>query len=180
VGGVIALTNAAYAATPSNATKYQGPEYPLAGVTGSVEIYVSDPTLSASSTDTNNCSWYGTVKGGSVTVTTGSTPKFTSSRAEDTSDNSMGFFLSSSNKLVGLAAIDSCTDWAKVTDADVYDGAISSTPIALAASATTTISKCTYSVAYSTTIPANQKLDEPGADYVLVGPVMTTTLVITS
>jgi hypothetical protein len=179
VGSDIALTNAAYVAEETNTNKYQGLEYPLAGVTGSVEIYVSDPILEESPTDTSNCSWYGTAKGGSVTVTTAAEPKFTSSRAGLT-DISMGFNLDSSNKLVGLARIESCAGWTKVTLADVFGGTTSSTPIALAAGATTTTSKCTYSVAYSTTIPANQKPTAPGADYVLVGPVMTTTLLITN
>jgi hypothetical protein len=180
VGGDIALTNADYVALPSNATKYQGVAYPLVGVTGSVEIYVSDPLLAISPTDTSNCSWYGTAKGGSVTVTTVADPKFTSRRTEDASDNSMGFLLSSSNKLAGLATIESCTDWTKVTVADVFTGTTSSTPMALAAGVTNTVSKCTYSVAYSTTIPAGQTPFAPGVDYALVGPVMTTTLVITS
>jgi hypothetical protein len=180
VGGSIALTNTAYEANKTNTNKYQGVAYPLVGQTTSVEIYVSDPTLTTSQTNTSNCSWYGVVKGGSVTVTTAADPKFTSSRAGFALDNSMGFLLSSSNKLVGLAAIETCTDWTKVTLADVFTGTISSTPIALAAGDTTTISKCTYSVAYSTSIPANQTPFAPGVDYALVGPVMTTTLVITS
>jgi hypothetical protein len=177
VDGNTALTNAAYVDKPENATRYQGLAYPLAGVTGSVEIYVSDPTKT-SQTDINNCSWYGTVEGGSVSVTTDANPKFTSSRA-GLSDISMGFPLTSTNKLVGLAAIDTCTNWATVTLADVYDSVVSSTPIALDKTDTTTISKCTYSIAYSTTIPAGKQPDVPGADYELVGPVMTTTLVIT-
>jgi hypothetical protein len=180
VGGSIALKNAAYELSKTNTNKYQGLEYPLAGLTTSVEIYVSDPTLTISPTDISNCSWYGAAKGGSVTVTTDSDPKFTSSREGFPLDISMGFPLSSSNKLAGLATIENCDGWTKVTLADVFDGTTSSTPIALAAGATTTISKCTYSVAYSTTIPANQRPTAPGADYALVGPSMTTTLAITN
>jgi hypothetical protein len=174
----IALTNAAYEGEKTNTNKYQGVAYPLAGVTESVEIYVSDPDLLESPTDTSNCSWYGAAKGGSVTVTTAAGPKFTSSRAEDTSDNSMGFLLDSSNKLVGLATIATCTGWTKTSLADVFTGTTSSIPIALAAGVTTTISKCTYSVAYSTTIPAGKTPFDPGVNYALVGPVMTTTLLI--
>jgi hypothetical protein len=180
VGGNIALTNTAYEASKTNTNKYQGVAYPLVGQTSNVEIYVSDPTLTTSQTNTSNCSWYGVVRGGSVTVTTADALKFTSSRVGYPSDNSMGFDLVSSNKLVGLAAIESCDDWTKVTLADVFAGTTSSTPIALAAGVTTTISKCAYSVAYSTSIPAGQTPFAPGVDYVLVGPVMTTTLVITS
>jgi hypothetical protein len=177
VAGDIELKNDAYDKLQSNATKYQGPAYPLVGVSGSVEMYVS-ASLANSSEDPDNCSWYGTVQGGSVTVTTDIDPEFTSSRA-GVSDTSMGFKLSSANKLVGLATTVGCaSDWATDTVADVFTGTTSSTPIALAKGKTTTISKCTYSVAYSTTIPANLKLDAPGADYVLVGPRMTTTLVI--
>jgi hypothetical protein len=178
VAGDIALKNAAYELSKTNTNKYQGVAYPLVGESKTVEIYVSDPTLGISQTDISNCSWYGRARGGSVTVTTTAAPKFTSSRAGDASDNSMGFTLDSSNKLAGLATIESCADWTKVTVADVYDGAISSTPIALADDKTDTVSKCTYSVAYSTTIPAGKKPTDPGVDYVLVGPVMTTTLVI--
>jgi hypothetical protein len=180
VGGDIALTNTAYEANKTNTNKYQGVAYPLVGQTSNVEIYVSDPTLEESPTDTSNCSWYGTARGGSVTVTTVADPKFTSRRTGDASDNSMGFLLSSANKLAGLATIGTCSDWNKTSLADVFTGTTSSIPIALAAGVTTTISKCTYSVAYSTTIPAGQTPFAPGVDYVLVGPVMTTTLVITS
>jgi hypothetical protein len=179
VGGSIALINAAYEGGKTNTNKYQGLEYPLAGVSGSVEIYVSNPLLTTRQTDTSNCSWYGAAKGGSVTVTTTALPKFTSSRTGDTSDNSMGFELDSSNRLVGSAAIESCEGWTTDTVADVFTGTTSSTPIALGKGVTTTISNCTYSVAYSTSIPANQKPTAPGVDYALVGPEMTTTLVIT-
>jgi len=178
VGGSIVLDNPAYKDAPSNATKYQGLLYPLVGQTTSVEIYVSAPGKTESQTDESNCSWYGTKKGGSVTVTTPADPKFTSSRALVSSDNSMGFLLSSSNRLAGVASIETCTDWTKVTIADVYTGTTSSTPIDLVADKTTTISKCTYSVTYSTTIPAAQNPTAPGADYALVGPEMTTTLVV--
>jgi hypothetical protein len=179
VGGDIALTNTAYVGAPSNATKYQGVAYPLVGQTSNVEIYVSNPLLTISPTEPSNCSWYGTAKGGSVTVTTDADPKFTSSREGFALDNSMGFDLDPSNKLVGLAAaIESCDGWTTVTLADVFTGTTSSTPIALAAGATTTISKCTYSVAYSTTIPAGKTPFAPGVDYALVGPSMTTTLLI--
>ena len=181
VGGSIALTNTAYESDKlNNANKYQGDAYPLAGATTSVEIYVSDPTKTSSQTEVSNCSWYGTAKGGSVTVTTDAAPKFTSSRTGTggPDDNSMGFVLDDSNKLVGLASIDECTGWTKTLDADVFAGTTSSTPIALADNKTTSISKCTYSVAYSTTIPANQNPFAPGVDYALEGPVMTTTLVV--
>jgi hypothetical protein len=175
----IALKNTAFVNAQSNATKYQGLAYPLVGETKPVEIYVSNPALLESQTEESNCSWYGTVKGGSVTVTTTADPKFTSSRA-GASDNSMGFPLSGgTDKLVGLAKIETCTDdWTKVTLADVFTGTTSSTPIALAKGKTTTISKCSYSIAYSTSIPAGKTPSAPGVDYVLVGPVMTTTLVI--
>jgi hypothetical protein len=180
VEGSIALTNADYVALPSNATKYQGLTYPLVGQSTPVEIYVSDPTLPTRQTDTSNCSWYGVAKGGSVSVTTTADPKFTSRRTGDASDTSMGFLLDDSNKLVGLATIETCEGWTKVTAADVFDSTTSSTPIALGKGVTTTTSNCTYSVAYSTTIPAGKRPTVPGVDYELVGPVMTTTLVITS
>jgi len=180
VGGSILLTNEAYELNKTNVNKYQGLLYPLAGATTSVEIYVSDPTLTTSQTETSNCSWYGVERGGSVTVTTDAAPKFTSSRTGEggSGDNSMGFVLDSSNKLVGLASIDECTGWTKTLDADVFAGTTSSIPIALDKGATTSISGCTYSVAYSTTIPAAQNPTAPGADYALEGPLMTTTLVV--
>jgi hypothetical protein len=178
VSGNIALTNADYELSNTNTNKYQGVAYPLVGKTTDVEIYVSDPTLTTSQTDTSNCSWYGAAKGGSVTVTTDADPKFTSSRTGNPLDNSMGFPLDGSNKLGGLAAIGICTGWTKATVADVFTNSTISAPIALAKGDTDTVSTCTYSVTYSTTIPANQNPTAPGEDYVLVGPRMTTTLVI--
>jgi len=183
VGGSIALTNTAYESDKlNNANKYQGDAYPLAGATTSVEIYVSDPTKTSSQTEVSNCSWYGTAKGGSVTVTTDAAPKFTSSRTGEGGggDDSMGFVLDSSNKLVGLASIvgGACTLWTADPIADVFTTDTSSTPLALDAVNTTSISKCTYSVAYSTSIPAGKQPLVPGVDYALVGPTMTTTLVV--
>jgi len=178
VGGSIPLTNEAYELNKTNVNKYQGLLYPLAGATTSVEIYVSAPGEATSQTEPSNCSWYGVERGGSVTVTTDAAPKFTSSRTGFAADNSMGFTLSDSNRLAGVASIETCTDWTKVTIADVFTGTTSSTPIDLAADKTTTISKCTYSVTYSTTIPAAQNPTAPGADYALEGPLMTTTLVV--
>ena len=180
VGSSITLENPAYKAEPSNATKYKGVEYDLEGETADVEIYASNPLLTESTTDPHNCSWYGAASGGSVEVTTTAAPEFTSSRSGDPDDNSMGFELDSSNRLVGVAStVGDCTLWTQDPTADVFTGDISSAPIALDKGNTTSISRCTYSVAYSTKIPANKEPNDPGQDYALVGPVMITTLVVT-
>jgi len=180
VGSSIALENPAYKTLASNETKYRGLPYDLEGKTTDIEIYASNPTFEDSTTDEYNCSWYGTAVGGSVLITTGADPKFTSSTTDDSGDNSMGFDLSPTNKLVGLASIvgEACTLWTADPIADVFTTDTSSTPLALVAADTTSTSRCTYSIAYSTTIPADQNPNDPGVDYALEGPAMTTTLVV--
>ena len=180
VGSSITLENPAYKTLASNETKYRGLPYPLVGQTTDVEIFASSPTFEDSTTDEYNCSWYGTAVGGAVSITTGADPQFTSATTGNPADNSMGFLLSSSNKLVGLASIvgEACTDWTADSNADVFNSDTSSTPLALANDKTTSTSRCTYSIAYSTTIPADQNPTAPGVDYALVGPAMTTTLVV--
>lgn len=174
VSGTVALTH-------EDATKYSGTSYAISGSTSEVKTYVADQDATAIATDTSACSWYNSKKGASVTVSTSGTPAFTSSSfgAEDTS---MNFILDgTANKLTANVTPTCSSPWSTPSagDNDIYAGHLSGPATSLALGSTSTISSCTYSVTYSTAVPAGKQPLHAGSNYAMSGPSLTTTLTLT-
>jgi len=187
VPDAISLKNTAYEANKIQANKYKGVSYPLVATTTGTRMFVSAVSSNAPATDASNCSWYGNKFGAKVVVSTPGGQKFTGGFAGDTS---MDFDLTyPANPLWGLIT-PTCTPdgqpallngkWLPSVPFDaplsvqVPGGEVTS----IRAADVRTISQCSYDINFRTTVPAGLKPTRAGQDYVLTGPTIVTTLVI--
>lgn len=165
-----------------DSAKYNGADYSISGSTSDVNTYVADSAAGTPSTDPAACSWYSGKKGAQVTVSTSATsPAFTSSSFEG--DSSMNFSLDSSSHKLSAAVTPTCSSddgWVNGASGtnDIYTGHLSGVPTSLANASTTTISSCSYTITYSTTVPSGMTPTHAGSNYAMTGPALTTTLTL--
>lgn len=168
---------------------YEGVAVELSGSTATdakVSAFVNgSSTYSATST---NCSWYSDSNKQSATLTValaaGQNTAFSATTDRlDSSDTSMNFELTSSNKLAITATPDAnceTNNFAVNSDASIYSGQTSSTPVASSTLRTqiTTANKCSWTMTYATTIPANKTPKYGNETYNYTGPTLVTSLAV--
>lgn len=177
--------------------KYVGLDFGLTGTSSNTvtALVGASGSNAASTSDADNCSWYGTVKQSSVTIALTGTA-FTGTSTSNGSDTSMSFNVDGSSTsgshtkslIFNLATAASCwnsavgatgTDWQKVTTSTLATGGTTSfIPLALATNKTTTSSTCGYTTTLSTWIPGGITPLHPNDSYLYAGPALTTTLSI--
>jgi len=171
---------AAVTLTHADATKYKGLDYVISGSSTSVDSYVAPVAAIAKpvSPGVDDCSWYTSQASAEVTISTGTTPAFTSTTFAD--DISMNFSLSDSNHKLTATVDPTCiSPWTAPAAGsnDIYSGHVSGIATSLTKVNTTTISACSYTVGFTATVPAGKAPTNAGSNYVMTGPTLTTTLV---
>ncbi|MEN9955241.1 MAG: hypothetical protein RLY34_48 [Actinomycetota bacterium] len=166
---------------------YEGVEVDLSGSSAAqVSAFVNgSSTYSATST---NCSWYSDSNKQSASLTValaeGEMTAFTAATDRlDSSDTSMNFELTSDNKLAITATPDSdceTNNFAVVSDASIYSGQTTSTPVRSSNLRTeiSTTNKCSWTMNYATTIPANKTPKYGNETYNYTGPTLVTSLAV--
>jgi hypothetical protein len=166
---------------------YEGTAVELSGSSAAkVSAFVNgSSTYSSSST---NCSWYSDSNKQSASLTValaaGELTSFTAATDRlDSSDTSMNFDLTSDNKLSITATPDADCEtnkFAVVSDASIFSGQTSSTPVRSSTLRTeiTTANKCSWTMNYATTIPANKTPKYGNETYNYTGPTLVTSLAV--
>ncbi|MEN9736605.1 MAG: hypothetical protein RL129_1316 [Actinomycetota bacterium] len=172
VSGTVTMSHA-------DGSLYKGDDYSLSGTTGEIDSYVAPVSASSkpATPGVDDCSWYTTIASAEITISTSDTPEFTSeSFAEDTT---MDFPLNSSNKLSATVSPSCSSPWEAAGDGenDIYSGHVSGVVTSLALGDVTTVSSCSYTVAYAAKVPGGKSPTHAGSNYAMTGPTLTTTLV---
>ena len=173
VTGTVTMTHA-------DGSLYKGDSYGLSGSTGNIDSYVAPVSAEAkpASPGDDDCSWYTTKASASITISTSSSPEFTSETFA--SDHSMDFSLSdSSHKLTATVSPTCASPWSAAGAGanDIYSGHLSGVVTSLALADVTTKSACSYTVSYGATVPGGKAPTHAGSNYAMTGPTLTTTLV---
>lgn len=167
------------------AATYSGQAVALQGDSGeTVEAFINGGSTYSGAAD--NCSWYddGNKQSASLTVALaqGSSTSFTAATSQlDNSDVSMNFELTEENPLAITATPnEDCDDnsFTVESDASIYAGQTSSTPVSSSTSRTdiNTANKCSWTMTYATEIPANKSPKYGDLTYTYTGPTLVTTL----
>lgn len=166
---------------------YEGIEVDLSGSSAAkVSAFVNGS--SNYSPTSANCSWYSDSNKQSASLTValaeGEVTAFTAATDRlDNSDTSMNFELTSDNKLAITATPDENCETNKFVvepDASIYFGQTSSTPVRSSNLRTqiTTANKCSWTMNYATTIPANKTPKYGNKTYNYTGPTLVTSLAV--
>ncbi len=168
------------AATEDAPSKYKGTAITLVGTADDIQAFVGGSDTYSDNAD--NCSWFNDAnKQGLVLDVAASGVAFTASAATGGTDTAMGFSLSESNPLsITPAYGDDCAaGFTTDTDLSIYADHTTTIPVRTAAtSGVTTISVCTWSLDYETTIPAGMSPKFGDELYTFTGPTLTTTVAV--
>lgn len=170
------------------AETYEGVAVDLSGSSAAtVSAFVNGS--SNYSPTSSNCSWYSDSNKQSASLTValadGESTAFTAATDRlDPSDTSMNFDLTADNKLsiTATPGVDCETNNFEVApDASIYFGQTSSTPVQSSNLRTeiTTTNKCSWTMNYATTIPANKTPKYGNETYNYTGPTLVTSLAVT-
>jgi hypothetical protein len=164
---------------PASEGKYLGQDLELTGSTSSVNAYVGATTGSTVRLLSDNCSWFGKTPQAatfSVTINAGD-DSFTATSGGNV-DAEMGWSLETEPLLISNTFAEGCTTagFTPNTETGTMTAAGTTNAWSILSDAVTTNNFCSYSVAYTATVPGGKLPTYGNSTYTFTGPILVHTL----
>jgi hypothetical protein len=164
---------------PALEGKYLGQDLALTGSTSSVNAYVGATTGATAALELDNCSWFGkTPLAANFSVTIASGDDSFTARSGGNVDSAMGWSLTSKPLLISNTFAAGCTTAGFTPNTETASMAAAGTTNAwsILSADVTTNDFCSYSVAYTATVPGGKLPTYGNSTYTFTGPTLVHTL----
>ena len=162
----------------SGGASYVGADLPLTGSTSSVNAYVGAIGDASEKPTSTNCSWFGkAAQAARLDVTVASDDAAFTAASGSNADSGMGWALSAKSlNITNTFAAGCTTDSFTSNPSATIDSAKTVTAWSISSGSVNTNNFCSYSVAYSTNVPAGKSPLFGDSTYTFTGPTLIHTL----